>query len=493
MSGGRRLALAIPPTSPDPAPASLALMSALARRRVRVQHYRCRADFVGTGCITQITGQPGRHLDAWLMSPPTYREILNRGAQGADWVLVEGTLAWDPVSIDDEANLAVGDGPGPLRVIAESLDLPVLGVVPAEEIRLGVAQISSEVDAVLIDGVRSPQEFETLSQRVLDDHARRVVGAIEPLEMVREEIRRLDRDDFLGETHIDALTRSFLKYADWDGLERLANCSRLWHLNRFDEHGRSEHRPAPEIGLVDRPSKFRVAYAQDEAFGRYFPDTLEMLESWGAELVEFSPLRDAFLPSEVDLVMIGCGPIHDHLDRLTSNHSLIASLCNYVCMGHALYSEGGGTAYLGRSIQVDSEIRPGANILPIEARFRPQRPIRRPVTRSLLRTSWLGGLGTEVRGYASGLWETGPVSGVALAHCPHKSGVLTEAGDLIYHQNAVGSLIHLYLPALPQLARGFLGQARKTSCPNPSVGRDFAPTGWIFDPLKLNAVDFRRR
>ena len=91
-----------------------------------------------------------------------------------------------------------------------------------------------------------------------------------------------------------------------------------------------------------------MAYAQDEAFGGYFPDTIEALEALGADLVEFSPLRDEALPDGVGLVMIGCGLPDHHADELASNHSMIAALGEHVCLGRRIYSEGGGTAYLGR-------------------------------------------------------------------------------------------------------------------------------------------------
>ena len=109
---------------------------------------------------------------------------------------------------------------------------------------------------------------------------------------------------------------------------------------------------------------------KDDAFGRYFPDTFEALEALGAELVEFSPIRDETLPESVDLVMIGCGFPDHYADALAANLSLIAALRSHVCRGQRIYSEGGGTAYLGRSMILGDRQVPGAGILPFDAELR---------------------------------------------------------------------------------------------------------------------------
>ena len=96
----------------------------------------------------------------------------------------------------------------------------------------------------------------------------------------------------------------------------------------------------------------------DEAFGAYFPDTLESLESLGAELREFSPLRSESLPEDVDLVMIGCGFPDCHAQDLAANVSLIAALRSFVCQGGRLYAESGGTAYLSRTMVIDGMVVP---------------------------------------------------------------------------------------------------------------------------------------
>ena len=93
--------------------------------------------------------------------------------------------------------------------------------------------------------------------------------------------------------------------------------------------------------VVGGPRRFRVAYAQDEAFGGYFPDTIESLEALGADLVEFSPLRDEALPEGVGLVMIGCGLPDHHAEELASNLSMMAALGQHVCLGRRHLLGGG--------------------------------------------------------------------------------------------------------------------------------------------------------
>jgi cobyrinic acid a,c-diamide synthase len=246
---------------------------------------------------------------------------------------------------------------------------------------------------------------------------------------------------------IDRLARSFLRYSDLAGLKSLAQ-SRPFLLPKTDGFGHGRRR-------------FRVAYAHDEAFGAYFPDTLEVLEALGADLVEFSPLRDEGLPGRVDLVMIGCGFPDLFADALAENVSLIAALRQHVCCGHRIYSEGGGSAYLGRSMTLaDGRCVPGAGILPFEAEVLPDPPPPTPVTRVLSRDSWLGPRGTVVRGYQSNRWRLRPAT--EPLDCPTCFGALTDQADVFYHHHAVGGLIHLYLAALPEVVAAFAGCAAPT-------------------------------
>jgi cobyrinic acid a,c-diamide synthase len=253
---------------------------------------------------------------------------------------------------------------------------------------------------------------------------------------------------------VERLASHFLRYADLGQIERLAS-SRPYPA-RIDSDRAARVRP------------FRVAYAMDEAFGAYFPDTLETLEMLGAELVEFSPLADETLPEAADLVMIGCGCPDRFAGDLAENVSLIACLKHHVCRGRRIYAEGGGTAYLGRFLHVGDRTYQGAGILPIDAvlRDRPRGPT--PVCRTLTRDSWLGPSGTIVRGYRSGRWtiQAAPEPG----DCPAQSGPLVPQRELLFRHHAIGSLIHLHLASLPDVVRAFAGPHRPSlALPNRPV------------------------
>ena len=317
-------------------------------------------------------------------------------------------------------------------------------------------QLPEGVDGVLIDRLPNPEDLPRLSRLVRMALSVPVIGALETLPAIRGALTGDSRDEVLSEESIAELAANFLRHCDLEALENLAR-SRPFP-------GRAEVSCA--CGFSECCQCFRVAYAQDEAFGRYFPDTLEALEALGAELVEFSPLRDEALPDRVDLVLIGCGTPDVYAEKLASNLSMMAALRQHVCRGRRIYSEGGGTAYLGRWMIIDGQPVRGAGILPFSAELlnRPEPPV--PVTRKLLHDCWLGKKGTVVRGYKSCRWRLH--ASLERLECPACFGSLTADGDLYYHHHAVGSMIHLHLGALPEVVSAF-ADPHRPSLRRPSV------------------------
>jgi cobyrinic acid a,c-diamide synthase len=421
------------------------MLAGLTHRTWRVQHFRTRACLTAQEAVGQVTGLPGRHLDPWLMPPAVCRRLFARAGATAELSVVEGTLG---------APIAGSSGrwcehPGDLRPIAEALDLPILAVVSCREgdtDTFHLPMIPEGADGVLLDEVPDAALLPRLRRLIQLATGLPVVGAIETMPELRAAIEQHPPDRRLPEDLIEALARGFLQHADLPALDELAR-----------------RRPFPEsdewYGLsgCDR-RRFRVAYAQDEAFGGYFPDTIESLEALGADLVEFSPLRDEALPDGVGLVMIGCGLPDHHAEELASNLSMIAALGQHVCLGRRIYSEGGGTAYLGRSMNIGGRRYRGAGILPFDAQFIADAPPPIPVSRRLLHDSWLGPRGTVVRGYQSGRWRLIP--GLERFECPACFGALSAEGDWFFHHHAVGSLLHLHLGALPEVVAAFAGPHR---------------------------------
>ncbi len=372
-----RLALAVPGCGPEPSPASLGLMAGLSSLHWRVQHFRSRACPTGTEIVHQATGLPGRHLDDWLMPPDVCRKVFAQGSREADLSLVEGTLEVPSATLTREHH----SRPGGLRPITEVLDLPIVALLncPRWE-ALQLCDLPKEVDAVLIDGLEEPDDYARIASAIGMMTRKPVIGAIEALPEIRRVLAVAPIHDPVDDNLIASLARSFLKFADFQAISSVS-------------HSRAFPLDLEEALPPDQPG-FRVAYAQDEAFGGYFPDTLETLEALGAELVEFSPLRSENLPKAVDLVMIGCGFPDEFADSLAANFSLINSLRCHVYRGRRIYSEGGGTAYLGRSMKIDGREVAGAGILPFDAELRPDPPSFESVTCNLRCDTWLGPRGT---------------------------------------------------------------------------------------------------
>jgi cobyrinic acid a,c-diamide synthase len=198
-----------------------------------------------------------------------------------------------------------------------------------------------------------------------------------------------------------------------------------------------------------RPLNIAVAY--DDAFRCYFPDTLDVLESQGATVSVFSPLRSERLPDNTDVVYFGCGQPEDYVRELAANFCMKESLWNHVVSGGRVYAESAGLAYLCREIVMPcGHYWPMVGLLPALARRNPAPAPDRPVEVTLARGSWLFGANETVRGYLSSKWIIHPDGCL--------TGLVSEAEhshDLVGDYRVVGSRIHLNFAARADYVRKF--------------------------------------
>jgi cobyrinic acid a,c-diamide synthase len=201
-----------------------------------------------------------------------------------------------------------------------------------------------------------------------------------------------------------------------------------------------------------------IAVAYDEAFSCYFPDTLDVLESQGANVSVFSPLRSERLPNNTDVVYFGCGQPEDYVNELASNFCLKESLWNHVVSGGRVYAESDGLAYLCREMVMPCGHRwPMVGLLPALARRNPAPAPDQPVEIALARGTWLFAANEIVRGYLSSKWIIHPDGCL--------SGLVSQAEhshDLVGDYQIVGSRIHLNFAARPAYVRKFFLPCRRS-------------------------------
>jgi cobyrinic acid a,c-diamide synthase len=259
------------------------------------------------------------------------------------------------------------------------------------------------VDAVLIDGVENHDQFVRLQTCIEGVWGVPVVGALERHEGLRQQIACLAPGRPVRAEIIDGLAARMTPYLQLDALLKLAHRS---SLPQPAATGREE------AIVVDRPPTIAVAY--DDAFGGYFADVLERLEHLGARVTDFSPLHDEALPEGADVVLVGCGRPEEYGDRLAENHCLLTALRTFARRGGAMYAEGGGTAYLSRTLTLeDGRTVPMADALPLAARVNAEPQSPTPIEFAFEQECWLAPAGMECRAYRGGRYHFHPADEIS--------------------------------------------------------------------------------
>ena len=123
--------------------------------------------------------------------------------------------------------------------------------------------------------------------------------------------------------------------------------------------------PAPVPPPALQTAGVRIAVAQDKAFCFAYAETLDALRDAGAELVFFSPLRDAALPENIGGLYLPGGYPELYARQLSENCALRAAIRDAVQEGLPTAAECGGFLYLGQALEgTDGKVYPMAGVLP---------------------------------------------------------------------------------------------------------------------------------
>ena len=432
---------------------TLGLLHALRRRGLTVQPFKVGPDFIDPGHHSRVAGRVSRNLDGWMLSREANLEIFRPQSRDVDVVVVEGVMGlFDGFAGDSED--------GSTAQMAKWLGLPVLLVVDARSMARSAAALvqgfaTFDPDlpflGIVFNRIAGPRHREYLEAALTQVPGVRCFGAL-PRE----------NDLAIPERHL-GLTTTEDHPLDMAYLDRLAD---LLETN-LDLDGLMAALPALPLPLTapltGAKPEIRLGVAKDPAFCFYYPENLELLAHFGAELVFFSPLSDRTLPPDLDGLYLGGGYPELFAERLAANRVMLQAVGQAAQAGLPIYAECGGLMYLSQEISTkEGQTFPMAGVLPLRVRMLPRLKALGYREVTLFADTLLGPAGTQARGHEFHYSEiVSGADGLAQVYrlTARRPGEETEEGFII--NNVLASYVHLHFASNPDLPRHLVAACRE--------------------------------
>ncbi len=310
-----------------------AVLQAMANRKLNVSSFKCGPDYIDPMFHSEIIGAPSRNLDSFLMDDDTIRYLLQKNS--GDINVIEGVMGfYDGLAFTDK---------GSSYEISEITDANVVLVVNCKGASLSALAVVKGFADFRKNNIKGVI-FNNLPERLYEEMAWecRKTG-IEPLgflpriDEARLESRRLG---LVTAGEIADIKRKINILADY--ARRYINIDRLIQIASAGD-------AKIKIPEIKKTSSVRIAVARDRAFCFYYEDNLDLLREMGADLVEFSPLKNESVP-ECDGIILGGGYPELYAGTLEKNANTIKSIQTAIENGVPCIAECGGFMYLHETI-----------------------------------------------------------------------------------------------------------------------------------------------
>src|SRR3989338_3109908 len=323
---------------------TMGLILALKRRGLNVQPFKAGPDYIDPSYHTHVSGRICRNLDPWMLSKNILLELFERQARSSDLSIIEGVMGlYDGLLGKEEGSSAhlskILKSPVILIVDARSLSRSAAAIV------LGYKEFDKGVDlrGIILNNIASGSHYRSIKYAIEKNVRLPVFGFLpKDKELILPE-RHLGLIPAQEKKPLDALLKRVAKLIesniDINAIIAVAKSSKP--LPDFKRHLFNQ-KPAD--------NKINIALARDESFNFYYQDNLDILTHYGAKLIEFSPIKDKMLPTDINGIYIGGGFPELFANKLSKNNSLRKDILSRAKKGMPIYAECAGLMYLSKNI-----------------------------------------------------------------------------------------------------------------------------------------------
>lgn len=345
---------------------SIGICASLRQRGVDLVPFKKGPDYIDPMWLQQAAGAACNNLDFYTMSPAEIIQLYQQQRAGHEFALVEGNKGlYDGLDLDGSNSNAA---------LAKLLQLPIVLVIDAQGMTRGIAPLILGYQAfdrdIQIAGVilnkLGGSRHESKLRRVIEHYTDvPVIGAVHrhpDLHLLERHLGLLPSNEASqSELQIQAIAQRVKQEVD---LPKLLDIGAL-----APEQGPDAIEAVATV-VTQAPhgeqARLKIGVARDAAFGFYYPDDLQSFQQHGADIVAIDMLHDSALPADLDGLFIGGGFPETHLDALSANHGMRASVRQAAQDGLPIYAECGGLMYLSRRLCWNETCRDMVGVIPAD-------------------------------------------------------------------------------------------------------------------------------
>ena len=322
---------------------TVALLKAFLNEGKKISAYKSGPDYIDPMFHREVINIPSRNLDQFILGDDVCKYILGKNSKDMDISILEGVMGYYD---------GIGTGTlGSTYELAKLLNCPVVMVVNCKSMSLSLCAIiegfvnfreKSNIKGVILNNI-SKGMYDYYKTIIETNTNVKVYGYMPYLE-----------DCKLKSRHLGLITAQEIEDLE-EITEKLGNTAQetIDIEGLYDLSKSCDYVEYHEIQIIKR-KPVKIALAKDKAFCFYYQDSLDLLKELGAELIEFSPLKDEKLP-DVDGLYIGGGYPELHMGQLSANISMIESLRSKIQGGLPTIAECGGYMYLLKSFKDENK------------------------------------------------------------------------------------------------------------------------------------------